>query len=78
MTDPYRLTTAASADTATARPTSATGLLRPLAWTLLVMSAVGNTVASAAQVPVGIQLVLGTMTLVCIAVLVTHRIRRNR
>lgn len=77
MTDPYRLTAPSAADR-TAPSATGAGLVRPLAWTLLVISAVGNTVVSAAQPPVGIQLGLGVVTLVCIAVLVTHRIQRAR
>jgi hypothetical protein len=77
MTDPYRLTTPAAAERGAPGLTRA-GLIRPLAWTVLVVSAAGNSVASAAHLPIGIPIGLGLVTLASIAVLVVHRVRSAR
>ncbi|MFI2753575.1 hypothetical protein ACGIF2_09080 [Cellulomonas sp. P22] len=48
---------------------------RAALWTLLVLSAVANSVTSAMAVPVGISLALGGLTLVAIVALVVSHTR---
>ncbi|MEU7844690.1 hypothetical protein AB0B39_27425 [Micromonospora sp. NPDC049114] len=72
MTDPYRITQAPA--TAPERPG---GLLRPLLWLALFVSAAINAVLSNALDNPWIGSVFGLVALLCGAALIVHH-RRNR
>jgi hypothetical protein len=54
------------------------GLLKPLVWTVLVISATGNAIASLASFSTAVALPLGVMTVLCIALLIRDRFGRRR
>lgn len=54
------------------------GVLRPLLWIVLVVSVVGNTVASFAGVPTTVHLGLGVTTAICVVALVAQQLRTRR
>lgn len=72
MNDPYRLTagTPGSPGSGAARA----GVLRPFLWVVLVISAIGNAVASYAGATTRAHLAFGSVTALCAAVLVAHRL----
>jgi hypothetical protein len=79
VTDPYRGLMAPQ----TPRPEPHTGaadsVVRPLLWTLLLISAVGNTVTSSVGgISIFVGLGLGVLTLACAAALVAHHRLRGR
>jgi hypothetical protein len=77
MTDLYRITgDSPSPD----RPPAAgprTAVLPALFWTVLVVSAVGNSVSSLGGVPMPVHLGFGIVTAVCIAGLLAGHLRRR-
>ncbi|WP_030911055.1 hypothetical protein [Streptomyces sp. NRRL F-5126] len=77
-TDPYRLTPGGKRDDAPERTGGGAGVVRALLWVVLVVSVVGNTVASAVGGGTGVHLAAGAVTVLCAALLVVGRVRRNR
>ncbi|MGW2057726.1 hypothetical protein ACWCOZ_28065 [Streptomyces sp. NPDC001840] len=84
-TDPYRLTAPTSpvlTTTATAEGPSGGvtrgDIVRTLLWTVVVISAVANTVASYGAVSTWVQLSCGTVTLLAATALVVRSLRGRR
>ncbi|MEF9915596.1 hypothetical protein RJT17_36630 [Streptomyces sp. P5-A9] len=75
-TDPYRLTPAAGREETPDR--SNVGAVRALLWVVLVVSVLGNTVASSAGSGIGVHLAAGGVTALCATVLVVLRMRSSR
>ncbi|MFI1031746.1 hypothetical protein [Streptomyces sp. NPDC020951] len=75
--DPYHLTTTRTPEPPAPGATRA-DVLRVLLWALLVISAVGNTVASYAAASTQVHLALGAVTALCVAALVAQRLRGRR
>ncbi|MBP0456671.1 hypothetical protein [Streptomyces montanisoli] len=75
--DPYRLIPGGRQDDAPERAGGA-GVVRALLWVVLVVSVVGNTVASAVGGGTGVHLAAGGITVLCAALLVVGRVRRSR
>ncbi|MFF6995871.1 hypothetical protein ACFY93_13085 [Streptomyces sp. NPDC008313] len=76
-TDPYRLTPAAGREETPDR-SSNVGAVRTLLWVVLVVSVLGNTVASSAGSGIGVHLAAGGVTALCATVLVVLRMRSSR
>lgn len=72
MTDPYRITEAP-----VAAPKKPVGLLRPLLWLVLIVSAAANMVLSSAADNPWISSAFGLVAVVCAVTLIVHH-RRNR
>ncbi|NUK24156.1 hypothetical protein [Streptomyces lunaelactis] len=85
-TDPYRLTISTESPHSTSPGTGGTGgtgvtgadVLRTLLWLVLVISAIGNSVASYGGATTQIHLAFGTVTALCVVALVAQRLRRRR
>lgn len=76
MNDPYRLTTDA---TGSPGPGAArAGVLRPILWVVLVLSAIGNSASSYGGAATQVHLAFGAVTALCVTVLVVHRLRGRR
>jgi hypothetical protein len=74
MADPYRI----SPETPSPRHADPRGgLLRPVLWLLLIVSAAANAVSSAIGLPVLVGIGFGLITLACIAVLIAHHYRNR-
>ncbi|MFC8824289.1 hypothetical protein ACFT9I_02905 [Streptomyces sp. NPDC057137] len=78
-TDPYRLTGAVGSPDAPP-PTDVTraGVARTLLWLVLVISAVGNMVASYGGLGTPVHLTCGVVTALCVTALVVQRLRGRR
>ncbi|MFC8076810.1 hypothetical protein ACFUN8_14905 [Streptomyces sp. NPDC057307] len=78
-TDPYRPTGAAGSPDALP-PTDVTraGVARTLLWLVLVISAVGNMVASYSGSGTPVHLACGVVTALCVTALVVQRLRGRR
>jgi hypothetical protein len=76
MTDPYRFSDEPPSPAEPPAIPPGT-VLRGLLWLLLVASAVGNTVASAASAGTPVQLALGLVTAACVVALIVLRLRRR-
>ncbi|GAA1747784.1 hypothetical protein [Luedemannella helvata] len=72
MTDPYRITEAP-----VAAPKKPGGVLRPLLWLVLFVSAAANVVLSTATDNLWISSAFGLVAATCAIVLIVHH-RRNR
>ncbi|MDG4809424.1 hypothetical protein O7634_21975 [Micromonospora sp. WMMD1120] len=72
MTDPYRITEAPA--TAPEKPG---GLLRPLLWLVLIVTAAANMVLSAALDDPWLSSAFGLVAVLCAVALIVHH-RRNR
>ena len=72
MTDPYRITEAP-----VAVPKKPGGVLRPLLWLVLFVSAAANAVLSTAGDNLWISSAFGVVTVLCAVALIVHH-RRNR
>ncbi|MFF0467366.1 hypothetical protein ACFYPX_08105 [Micromonospora zamorensis] len=72
MTDPYRITEAP-----VAAPKKPVGLLRPLLWLVLFISAAANVVLSTAADNPWISSAFGLVAVLCAVTLLVHH-RRNR
>ena len=78
MTDPHRIPEAPGAPRP-ARPTGVrAGMVRPVLWVLLMVSAVLNTVFSFAGTDVLAGTGFGLATLACVAALIAHHYRFQR
>jgi hypothetical protein len=73
--DPYRITEASVAPQA---PRGQGGIVRPLLWLLLVISATCNAVTSSMDISVFVGIAFGLLTLLCGAALVVDHYRRRR
>jgi hypothetical protein len=74
MADPYRI----AEETPSSRPDdSGSGLLRPVLWLLLIVSAAANGLSSAIGLHALVGIGFGLITLACIAVLVVHHYRNR-
>jgi hypothetical protein len=51
--------------------------MRKLLWALLVVCAAANTVISLRSAPLALHLIFGTVTLICLAALLTVHLRRG-
>ncbi|MFE9645145.1 hypothetical protein ACFYO0_13730 [Streptomyces sp. NPDC006365] len=86
MTDPYRLTTGPGTHTDTYSETAGeplpvvtgAGVARTVLWALLVISAIGNMVASYAALGTPAHLACGSITALCLTALVVQRLRSRR
>ena len=72
MTDPYRIT-----EDPVAAPRKPNGLLRPLLWLVLFVSAAANVVLSTATDNQWISSAFGLVAAFCVVALIVHH-RRNR
>ncbi|GAB3974211.1 hypothetical protein V1634_19580 [Plantactinospora veratri] len=77
MADPYRISPAPDQTT---RPDHLGGRrsLRPLLWTVLIVSAAANGVSSITGLPPLVGIGFGVVTLGCVAALVIHHYRHRR
>lgn len=75
MADPYRIS---DPPPAPEREDSGGGLLRPVLWLVLVVSAAANATVSAAGANVLAGIGFGVITLACAAALVVHHYRHRR
>jgi hypothetical protein len=75
MNDPYRLTTGTPGSPGSSAAKA--GVLRPFLWVVLVISAIGNAVASYGGATTQAHLAFGVVTALCVAVLVAHRLLRR-
>ncbi|MGI5228162.1 hypothetical protein [Actinoallomurus sp. CA-142502] len=75
MTDPYRITEAH--ETPPDSPNERGGIVRPVLWLLLVVSAAGNMVTSTTGVNVFVGVAFGVATLACGAALIIQHYRRR-
>jgi Flp pilus assembly protein TadB len=71
MNDPYRVSPAPE-------HRRDRGLLRPVLWLLLVVSAAANAVASASGLTPLVGVAFGVVTLACVAALIVHHYRNRR
>jgi hypothetical protein len=77
MTDPYRISEAPAVEPGRhAGPRG--GLLRPVLWLVLIVSAAANAVTSTIGVSEFVGMGFGLVTLGCAATLVVHHYRRQR
>jgi hypothetical protein len=77
MADPYRISEASAAEPARhAGPRG--GLLRPVLWLVLIVSAAANAVSSSIGVSEFVGTGFGLITLGCAAALVIHHYRHRR
>ncbi|NGO13645.1 hypothetical protein G5C60_40145 [Streptomyces sp. HC44] len=60
------------------RVVTGSGVVRTLLWVLLVISAIGNMVASYAAAGTAVHLAFGAVTAVCLTALVAQRLRGRR
>ncbi|WP_199853043.1 hypothetical protein [Plantactinospora sp. BC1] len=77
MADPYRIP---QTPDPTVQPDHAAGrrVLRPLLWTVLIVSAAANGVSSITGLPALVGIGFGVVTLGCVAALVVHHYRHRR
>ncbi|MGW4106261.1 hypothetical protein [Streptomyces sp. NPDC004976] len=54
------------------------GVVHSILWTVLVISVLGNTVASYSGAGIGVHLVAGVVTALCATLLVVRRVRGGR
>lgn len=73
MNDPYRIAPATSPETEPRQ-----GLLRPVLWVLLIVSAAANAVSSTTGLHPLIGIGFGVVTLACVVALVVHHYRHRR
>jgi hypothetical protein len=78
VTDPYRISEAPQAPAATSPSSPSSGLLRPLLWVLLVISAAGDIVTSSIGAHVAISAAFGLATLGLGTALVLQHYRNRR
>jgi hypothetical protein len=78
MTDPYRITDEPQTDATVAPGNGRSGVFRTLIWLVLVVSAVGNSVASFADVSPVVHTGLGAIALLCVVTLITQHVRGRR
>jgi hypothetical protein len=71
MNDPYDISEAPPGD-------SRAGLVRPVLWLLLAISAAGNMVTSSTGVNVAVSVAFGAATLGCATALIVHHYRNRR
>ncbi|GAA4490206.1 hypothetical protein GCM10023191_022030 [Actinoallomurus oryzae] len=76
MTDPYRITEAQEVPPGSASHRS--GIVRPVLWLLLVISAAGNMVTSTAGLNVFVGVAFGVATLACGTALIVQHYRQRR
>lgn len=76
-TDPYRLTPSDSRNGAAAGINRAK-VAHSLLWLILVISVIGNTVASYSNAGIGVHLALGGVTALCGTVLAVRHLRSRR
>ncbi|AVZ73951.1 hypothetical protein SLUN_19045 [Streptomyces lunaelactis] len=77
-TDPYRLTTHTESPHAASPGVTGADVLRTLLWLVLVISAIGNSVASYGGATTRIHLAFGTVTALCVVALLAQRLRGRR
>jgi hypothetical protein len=75
MNDPYRIT---SESESTGPRVRTTGLLRPVLWVLLIVSAMGNAISSGVGLHPAVGIAFGVLTLGFVAALVADHYRRRR
>jgi hypothetical protein len=76
--DPYRLSTAVGAPRGASSTVSRGDVVRALLWTVLVLSVVGNSMASFGAAGIGVHLACGIVTAFCAAILVVRKLRAAR
>jgi hypothetical protein len=76
--DPYRFTGPADDHAPTRSGVSGSDVLRALLWTVLVISALANTVASYGDASTAVHLAFGVVTAACATALVLQRLRGRR
>lgn len=77
-TDPHRCATASEVPHAEAPVAFRGDIRRGLVWTLLVISVIGNCIASYGAVGIAPHLACGVVTAVCTVVLIVYRLRDGR
>jgi hypothetical protein len=75
MTDPRRAHDTPDRSRGTNR---GSGVLRPLLWLVLIISASGNVIASTADLDILVNVAFGLVSGVCAGVLVVHHYRSRR
>lgn len=71
MNDPYRISR-------TPQHRTDRGLLRPVLWLVLIVSAAANAVTSASGLNPLVGVAFGVVTIACVAALVVHHYRHRR
>ncbi|WP_329388604.1 hypothetical protein [Streptomyces sp. NBC_01716] len=77
-TDPYRPSGSAGSHDEPSTEVTGAGVVRTLLWLVLVISAVGNMVASYSGSGTPVHLVCGAVTALCVTALVAQRLRGRR
>jgi hypothetical protein len=78
MTDPYRIADTSDRPQATQPAGARMGIMRPLLWLVLVISAACNVVTSTMNISVLIGIGFGLLTIACGTVLAVDHYRRRR
>jgi hypothetical protein len=77
VTDPYRISSA-SGSSPTEEYSGHRGLLRPVLWLMLIVSAVANAVSSTLGLHPLVGIGAGLVTLGCVVALVVHHYQQRR
>ena len=77
-TDPYRLTSGTESTDPAKTAVSRNDIVRTALWLVLVVSTVGNMVASYGTASTAIHLACGVVTALCVTALVTRHLRGRR
>ena len=77
-TDPYRLTSGAESTDPTRTAVTRNDVVRTVLWLVLVISTVGNMVASYGAASTQVHLACGVVTALCVTALVTRHLRGRR
>ncbi|MEU5339590.1 MULTISPECIES: hypothetical protein [unclassified Streptomyces] len=77
-TDPYRLTSGAEGTDPAKTDVTRNDVVRTVLWLVLVISTVGNMVASYGAASTQIHLACGGVTALCVTALVTRHLRGRR
>ena len=78
MSDPYRISEASDELRPADRPGAQRGLLRPVLWVVLIVSAAANAVTSSAGLNPFVGAGFGVITLACVTTLIVHHYRHRR
>ncbi|MFC8197338.1 hypothetical protein ACFWBR_24670 [Streptomyces sp. NPDC060006] len=76
--DPYRLTSGVESTDPATTDVTRNDVVRTVLWLVLVVSTVGNMVASYGATSTAIHLACGVVTALCVTALVTRQLRGRR
>ena len=78
MTDPYRISEASDETRPASHAGPQRGLLRPVLWVVLIVSAAANAVTSSAGLSPYVSAGFGLITLASVITLIVHHYRHRR